>query len=157
MTKHIEKYSHSGRVIDSWYGSIEEINKRVSSSSYHNVVDRDGRYDLKLPSFVIEELQLCQYLEPILTRLKMIMGTPSPEIRTQNIVFVPVGSKAQEWHADHSLVKNNPPRYFTILIQLNPIDSACGGTEIFFKELNKGDLVRTLFPFSHFKLSIISY
>jgi hypothetical protein len=34
-------------------------------------------------------------------------------------------------------------QYFTILVQLNPVDELCGGTEIWSNELNRGDLVRS--------------
>jgi hypothetical protein len=40
---------------------------------------------------VIEELQLEARLEPILSRLQSIMGSPKPRVRTHNVVFVPVG------------------------------------------------------------------
>ena len=63
-----------------------------------------GRYDIKIPEFVIEQLQLEKLLEPILKQLKKIMGeTPIPCIRTHNIVFAPVGSESQEWHCDDTL------------------------------------------------------
>lgn len=70
------------------------------------------------------------------------MGTPTPQIRTHNVVFVPVGSKAQQWHTDDEMKKRKIHRYFTILIQLNSIDSHCGGTEIWMDKLDRGDLVR---------------
>lgn len=56
----------------------------------HNT-NNTGRYDLRLPDYVIESLQLDKALEPILTRLATIMGSPMPQIRTQNVIFVPVG------------------------------------------------------------------
>lgn len=50
-----------------------------------------GRYDLRLPDYVIEQLGLVEALQPILSRLETIMGTPKPQLRTHNVVFVPVG------------------------------------------------------------------
>jgi ectoine hydroxylase-related dioxygenase (phytanoyl-CoA dioxygenase family) len=57
-------------------------------------------------------------------------------------VFVPVGSSAQEWHADDSMRKLKVHRYFTILIHLNPLDNQCGGTEVWSHQTNKSDMVR---------------
>lgn len=101
------------------------------------------RYDLKIPDFVIQTLQLEQHLQPILDRLVTIMGK-APTIRTHNVVFVPRGSNAQEWHVDESTrpTNNGLYRYFTILIHLNPLDSFCGGTEIWSNKLKRGDLIR---------------
>ena len=50
-----------------------------------------GRYDLRLPDYVIEQLGLVEALQPILSRLETIMGSPKPQLRTHNVVFVPVG------------------------------------------------------------------
>jgi hypothetical protein len=100
-----------------------------------------GRYDLKLPDFVVEALKLEEKIEPILNKLRGIMG-PKPEIRTHNVVFVPVGSYAQQWHADDCMKKRKQPRYFTILIHLNSLDTGCGGTEVWSDKKNCGDLVR---------------
>jgi ectoine hydroxylase-related dioxygenase (phytanoyl-CoA dioxygenase family) len=97
---------------------------------------------LKLPNFVIQKLKLNEVLEPILSKLRTIMGTPLPQIRTHNVVFVPVGSKAQQWHMDDSMQQRKVHRYFTILIQLNTIDSECGGTEVWIDKYKKGDLIR---------------
>jgi hypothetical protein len=66
-----------------------------------------GRFDLKIPHFVVEELQLEKVLNPILSRLRKIMGTPIPKIRTHNVVFVPVGCPPQAWHCDDTLKENN--------------------------------------------------
>jgi len=104
-----------------------------------------GRYDIRLPDFVVEQLNLQSYLEPILSKLRSVMGTtPRPVIRTQNLVFVPVGSPPQEWHCDDTIKVPKAARYFTILIHLNPIDSMSGGTEIWMQTAKKGDLVSLL-------------
>ena len=52
---------------------------------------------MRIPEFVVEELQLERVLEPLLVHLRSIMtvGRKVPELRTHNIVFVPVGSKEQ--------------------------------------------------------------
>ena len=52
---------------------------------------------MHIPEFVVEELQLERVLEPLLVHLRSIMtvGRKVPELRTHNIVFVPVGSKEQ--------------------------------------------------------------
>ena len=48
----------------------------------------------------------------------------------------------QIWHVDDCVRRAGlPERYFTILIQLNRIDENCGGTEVWSKELSRGDLV----------------
>lgn len=138
----IENATSSGRVVEVWRGATVEITNRLQSTTCHNLVDREGRFDLKLPNFVVEYLKLNEILEPITTRLKTIMGSPTPQIRTHNVVFVPVGSKAQQWHTDDEMKKRKIHRYFTILIQLNSIDSHCGGTEIWMDKLDRGDLVR---------------
>lgn len=104
------------------------------------MVDREGRFDLKIPDFVVEQLQLVQSLEPILSKLRTIMGS-EPQLRTHNVVFAPVGSKAQQWHTDDSMKQKRPYRYFTILIHLNSLDNLCGGTEVWSDKGNKGDLV----------------
>jgi hypothetical protein len=72
------------------------------------------------------------------------MGTPSPTLRTHNIVFVPVNSEAQPWHCDDNFRRMKVHRYFTILIHLNSIDSVSGGTEIWSSELKRSDLVISL-------------
>ena len=128
-------------------GATVEINSRLHTTTCTNLVDREGRFDLKLPSFVVEHLRLNEVLEPILSKLVTIMGTPTPQIRTHNVVFVPVGSKCQQWHTDDELKQRKMHRYFTILIQLNSIDSNCGGTEIWMDQLNRGDLVSFLLIF----------
>ena len=106
------------------------------------MIDRDGRYDLRLPDFVIDALGLNFLLAPILTKLRSVMGNPEPKIRTQNVVFVPVGSPAQDWHADDSMHDTKKYRYFTIIIHLNLIDENCGGTEIWSKKAQRGDMIR---------------
>jgi hypothetical protein len=104
------------------------------------MIDRDGRFDLKLPKFVVDQLDLGKIIEPILEKLRPIM-CQNPTLRTHNIVFVPVGSRPQQWHTDDSMKQKKPYRYFTILIHLNPIDAKCGGTEVWIDKTNKGDLV----------------
>ena len=116
-----------------------------------------GRYDLKLPDFVAENLQLEKHLQPILSRLTGIMGLPAPRIRTHNVVFVPVGSGIQEWHVDDSMILRKHHRYFTILIHLNPLDAYCGGTEIWMEDIQKGDLVRKLIMFAAIHRRIVVY
>jgi hypothetical protein len=86
------------------------------------------------------------------------MGSnPPPKVRTHDIVFVPVGSKCQKWHTDDDFSKKKATkhRYFTVLIQLNSIDSNCGGTEVWVDKMNRGDLVRIFLssPFS-FELTL---
>ena len=50
----------------------------------------------------------------------------------------------QIWHVDDCVRKKGlQHRYFTVLIQLNMIDDNCGGTEVWSKDQNRGDLVRT--------------
>ncbi len=68
-------------------------------------------------------------MEPILARLRRLMGTPEPRVRTHNIVFVPVGSPPQALHCDDTL-KEGVYRYFTLVENLDPLDSLCGGTEL---------------------------
>lgn len=134
----------SGRTVEEWLGASREVDKRLSATTVTNIVDREGRYDLKLPDFVVEQLHLRERLEPILEKLRTVMGS-TPKLRTHNVVFVPVGSKSQEWHCDQSMVQKRPFRYFTILIHLNSLDNRCGGTEIWIDSLNKGDLVSYFF------------
>jgi hypothetical protein len=114
-----------------------------------------GRFDLKLPLFVVSELALPEILEPILNQLRKIMKTSSkPTLRTHNVVFAPVGSKSQSWHVDDSLrSRKGVHSYFTILIHLNPIDDKCGGTEIWSNALKRGDMV-SLNPLLWFSLSL---
>jgi hypothetical protein len=40
-----------------------------------------------------------------------------------------------------SMVQRKQHRYFTVLINLNPLDAYCGGTEVWIDSLKKGDLV----------------
>ena len=163
----MEHRTKSGRLVDIWQGAVKEVPQRLSSNAFHNVVDRQGkrlrsrisnfgfqivhfligRYDLKLPDFLIQQLKLNELLEPILTKLRTIMGTPAPQIRTHDIVFVPVGSSAQEWHADDSMRKHKVHRYFTILIHLNPLDVDCGGTEVWSHQTKKSDMVSIIYDF----------
>ena len=136
----IQLSTKSGRKAESWSGALREIERNVCGDAVHNLIDRNGRYDMRLPDFVVEHLGLTEKLQPILDLLKTVMGTPTPQIRTQNVVFAPVGSEAQAWHIDDTPAKIH--RYFTILIHLNPIDEHCGGTEVYSKQLMKGDMVR---------------
>jgi hypothetical protein len=136
----LTKTTGSGRSAEKWSGALQEIENKIGGNVVTNLIDRNGRYDMRLPDFVIEQLGINEKLKPILDRLATIMGTPKPVIRTQNVVFVPVGSQAQEWHIDDTPAKTH--RYFTILIHLNPVDENCGGTELYSKQLKKGDMVR---------------
>lgn len=136
----IERTS-SGRVTETWYGVIGEVAKRVGGGVCSNMVFREGRYDITLPTFVTRQLGLEEALSPVLERLKSIMGTPTPQIRTHNVVFVPIGSPSQEWHFDDARRHHGTRhRYFTILVHLNIIDEDCGGTEI--RRQGVHDLVR---------------
>lgn len=56
-----------------------------------------GRFDLRIPDFVVDELKLTTVLEPLLSLLRSIMtvGKKAPTLQTHNVVFVPVGSKEQ--------------------------------------------------------------
>ena len=54
----------------------------------------------------------------------------------------------QEWHVDDSMVQHKNHRYFTVLINLNPLDAYCGGTEVWIDKLKKGDLVSSSFRVS---------
>lgn len=47
----------------------------------------------------------------------------------------------QEWHTDDELKIYKKQRYFTVLINLNPLDAYCGGTEVWVDKLARGDLV----------------
>ena len=137
----IEKKTSAGRISDVWSGAGVEVAKRLSQNC-RNIIDRDGRFDIRLPEFVIQQLQLELILKPITDKLRTIMGHPTPEIRTHNVVFVPVGSTPQKWHADDTNHRCKMHRYFTILIHLNPIDQECGGTEIWESQVRRGDVVR---------------
>jgi len=131
----------AARIAETWEGALREIEKRLGAGSCHNLVDRDGRLDLRLPDYVVEQLKLNDLIEPILEKLRTIMGLPKPEIRTHNVVFAPIDSASQEWHADDQLRETKHFRYFTILIPLNLIDNKCGGTEIWSRKLKRGDLI----------------
>ena len=100
-----------------------------------------GRYDLKLPDFVVEQLGLVKVLQPVLDLLETIMSTPKPQLRTHNVVFVPMGSKPQKWHVDDVANDRKLHKYFTILVHLNSLDSNSGGTEIWMEKQQCGDLV----------------
>lgn len=137
----VEKKTQSGRVAEQWIGVMAEVERRMSESC-RNLVNRDGRFDLRLPEFVVQALKLDEALAPVLEKLRSVMGQPRPEIRTHNVVFVPVGSEAQGWHADDSMYQGKKYRYFTILVHLNTTENKCGGTEIWSKQQQLGDLIR---------------
>jgi len=137
----INKVTKSGRVADTWNGAVNAIAEGLTNHC-HNIINRDGRYDLKLPDYVVRELHLDEVLAPICEKLRTIMHNPTPILRTHNVVFAPVGSKEQNWHVDDSMRQGKLHSYFTILIHLNPIDDKCGGTEIWSKSLKRGDMIR---------------
>ena len=138
----LTKVTKFGRCSDSWRGAMHEVSDRLMQNVSSDVINRGGRFDMKLPDWVVDELNIPQLLQPILDRLKTIMGTPVPSIRTHNVVFAPVGSPAQAWHMDDSMQEGKRFRYFTVLIHLNPIDDECGGTEIWSKKTQRGDMIR---------------
>ena len=143
--KNIRLNTARGRTSDSWPGALRAIDEKLGGAVggiCTNIVDRGGRYDMRIPDFVIDQLQLNEKLKPVLTHLATIMGTPVPSIRTQNVVFCPVGSPAQPWHTDDSATPPKFHRYFTILIHLNPVDENCGGTEVYSTELKRYDIIR---------------
>ncbi len=138
----LTKVTKFGRCSDTWRGAMHEVSDRLKQNVSSDVINRGGRFDMKLPDWVVEELNIPQLLQPILDRLKTIMGTPVPSIRTHNVVFAPVGSPAQAWHMDDSMQEGKRFRYFTVLIHLNPIDDECGGTEIWSRKTQRGDMIR---------------
>jgi len=138
----VTTFTSTGRTAMVWKGVLNEIAATLKSGIMTNLIHRDGRYDMRLPDDLVKELRLAEKLEPILELLRPIMGTPEPQIRTHNIVFVPVGSGHQRWHADDTLNQLKKQRYFTILIHLNITDELGGGTEVWSKALKRGDLVR---------------
>lgn len=124
-------YGHNIVVREGWF---------IDSESSYNTI---GREDMKLPSFVIEQLEISNLLEPILSYLRRIM-TKNPIIQTQNIVCVPIGSPTQNWHYDFAENLNHfeeAQSYYTILIHLNHLDEQCGGTEIWNNLSQKIELV----------------
>lgn len=139
---HVTTHTQTGRVSNSWCGVLDEMSNSLKSGVMTNLIHRDGRYDMRLPDFLVKELSLDAKLEPILAKLRTVMGTPIPELRTHNIVFVPVGSAEQRWHADDTLNKLKKHRYFTIIIHLNLTDENGGGTEVWSRKLHRGDLIR---------------
>ena len=57
---------------------------------------------------------------------------------------MPVNTEPQQWHADDNIREGKGERhhrYFTILIHLNTIDNNCGGTEIWSRLQQVGDMV----------------
>lgn len=149
-----EKTTSTGRTTKSWPGSIGVL-KTIGQSliiregkdfvtSASKLKSSTGRYDLKLPPFVVDQLSLPVYLEPILIHLREIMiQTPPPILRTHNIVKVPMKfSIDQNWHYDHPFEEHAIKQsYFTLLIPLNSIDKDCGGTEIWHELSNKREIV----------------
>jgi hypothetical protein len=87
---YIEQRTQYGRVAQKWTGAVSEITEKMKKDC-QNVVIRGGRFDIRVPDFVVEELRLNELLSPIMDRLRTIMGFPEPEIRTHNIVFAPQG------------------------------------------------------------------
>jgi hypothetical protein len=69
----------------------------VSDFIYSFTLKCIGRFDLRIPDFVVDELKLTTVLEPLLSLLRSIMtvGKKAPTLQTHNVVFVPVGSKEQ--------------------------------------------------------------
>ena len=131
-------------------GALTEIAARLGRSC-HNLTDRNGRFDLTLPTFVVDTLDLNKKIEPILERLRTVMGKRKPSVRTHNVVFAPVGSAAQPWHFDDAKKASTAAhRYFTILIPLNPLDDRCGGTEIWNTISDTTDLVYLYVNFAAF-------
>lgn len=134
----LESSSGRGRVTHRWNGVLSEFHKhmtfdrrdRVVTTSTE-VVHREGRYDMKLPGWVVEELHLGDILEAVLKVLREVMA-PGAQLRTHNVVYVPRDSPVnQPWHMDDK--PTGDPRvhkYFTILVHLNPTDARCGGTEV---------------------------
>jgi hypothetical protein len=117
----IESYTLSGRVCDRWEGFVNELTNRINAGG-KNIVNRGGRWDITLPKFVVDQLELPKLLAPITERLCSMMNQmPPPQLRTHNIVLAPVGSLCQQWHSDDTLTKLQQHRYFTILIALNTI------------------------------------
>lgn len=118
---YIENYTSSGRVCDRWLGFVNELTARINAGG-KNIVNRGGRWDITLPKFVVDKLDLPGLLAPITEKLCAVMGqTPPPQLRTHNIVLAPIGSMAQQWHCDDTMSKLQNHRYFTILIALNTI------------------------------------
>ena len=78
------------------------------------ICSSSGRFDIKIPKFVIDELQLEKLLDPILLKLKTIMSPHrTPQLRTHNIILAPIGSDSQSWHYDDSMKQGD--RVFFII------------------------------------------
>lgn len=143
----LRRFTMSGRVAEHWPGAISVFEDAIKDNC-KNIINRNGRYDLRIPEFVAKELKLEELLSPITSKLLTIMGKPTPRFRTHNIVFAPVGSAEQNWHVDDAFSRKKKydengrgiHHYFTILIHLNPLDNYCGGTEIWSHR--KADLIR---------------
>lgn len=137
----VEIKTLTGRVASKWFGALHQISEQVRLGVMTNLINRGGRYDLRLPDDLVHELRLDDMLKPILDKLRTIMG-PHPTVRTHNVVFAPVGSECQKWHFDDTKTQLKKQRYFTILIPLNLIDENAGGTELWSRLLKRGDMVR---------------
>ena len=61
MYGEMSKTTRSGRSSDTWKGAPIEFEHRY-------VIDRQGRYDMKLPDFVVDALNLPKHLEPLLKK-----------------------------------------------------------------------------------------
>ena len=61
-----EEIMNSGRITESWNGAVNEITKRLNATTTHNLINRGGRYDMRIPDFVIEQLHLVEKLTPLL-------------------------------------------------------------------------------------------
>lgn len=115
-----------GRIVHEWRGGLVEIGRG------RNAVTREGRFDMALPRFLVDELRLEERLAPLIARLRNVARKrPSPDFRTHDLVRVPAGGMDQRWHMDHA-EKEGTRRYgyFTILVGLNKIPPECGGTQI---------------------------
>ena len=68
----IEHKTSGGRVSERWMGAVNELSSRINSGT---VINRGGRFDVPLPRYVVNELQLEKVLEPITEKLGTIMNT----------------------------------------------------------------------------------
>lgn len=68
----LQRQTSSGRIAEFWPGCLAEIENRINDSC-RNLVIRGGRYDLKIPDFVVDILGLNNIIEPITSRLATIM------------------------------------------------------------------------------------
>ena len=68
----LSRQTKSGRVAEHWPGALREIERRINNSC-NNIINREGRYDLRLPDYVVEILNINEILKPILEKLGTIM------------------------------------------------------------------------------------